>query len=370
MSELEGIIRAAILAKGPMRFDRFMELALYHPGLGYYAKTTGPAHIGKSGDFFTSVSVGPLFGRLLARQFYQMWLLLGKPQAFAIIEQGAHDGQLARDIVDWCRTKTPDFFDAVRYGIVLDSGLAPSIPMELADRVTTFPTLESLAVEQGVFFSNELVDAFPVRRIVRLEGEWCEQQVVIEGDKFVWSHRPIDDAELTEAIVELDLPAIENYTTEINLRARHWIAEVTRSIQRGYVVTIDYGWPASIYYAPFRTSGTLTARHEHKIVDDILCTPGEMDLTAHIDFTSLAQAGETAGLSTLGFLDQQRFLTGIAHDELSGAEGPPVKIQENLRTWNTLTHPGHLGARFHSLVQAKNAPGGLDCLRFARPGGL
>jgi len=101
-----------------------------------------------------------------------------------------------------------------------------------------------------------------------------------------------------------------------------------------------------------------------------LAEPGMRDITAHVDFTSLAQAGEKAGLSTLGFLDQQRFLMGIAHDELSGTDGPPLKIQESLRAWNTLTHPDHLGANFYALLQAKNAPANLDGLRFARPGGL
>src|SRR5277367_1965181 len=129
MNALEEIIRAEISAGGPMRFDRFMDLALYHPGSGYYAKIGGPSPIVKSGDFFTSVSVGPLFGRLLARQFFQMWQVLGnpplgKPAPFWIIEQGAHDGQLACDILEWCRVETPEFFDVIRYAIVQSSGAA------------------------------------------------------------------------------------------------------------------------------------------------------------------------------------------------------------------------------------------------------
>jgi SAM-dependent MidA family methyltransferase len=166
------------------------------------------------------------------------------------------------------------------------------------------------------------------------------------------------------------LPTIEDYTTEINLRARQWIGEVGRAMSRGYVLTIDYGYPASLYYAPFRTGGTLTAFVRHHSVDDVLAEPGMRDITAHIDFTALARAGEKAGLATLGFLDQQRFLMGVAHDELSGAGGPLVKILENLGAWNTLTHPEHLGADFFALLQAKDAPANLDGLRYARPGGL
>src|SRR5471032_2201367 len=122
MTQLDEIIRAEIRTSGSIQFDRFMELALYHPGLGYYAKFGDPSPIGRSGDFVTSVSVGPLFGRLLARQFYQMWHLLEKPRPFAVIEQGAHDGQLARDILEWCGAETPDFFEVIQYAMIQPSG--------------------------------------------------------------------------------------------------------------------------------------------------------------------------------------------------------------------------------------------------------
>jgi len=375
MTALEEIIRAEIHATGPMRFDRFMEMALYHPGSGYYAKTSGPSPIGRSGDFFTSVSVGPLFGRLLARQFFQMWRLLSNPNPFWIIEQGAHDGQLACDILEWCRAETPKFFEAICYAIVQSSGAA-SIRQQCAPEpdlvscMTWFESLAELAVEQpaGVFFSNELVDAFPVRAITHRSGQWLEQHVDIQAGTLRWVNRPIEDAELAQGIDALPLPAIEGYTTEVNLRARRWMEEVGRALNRGYVLTIDYGYPASLYYAPFRSGGTLTAYVKHHGVDDVLAEPGMRDITAHIDFTALEQAGKKAGLTALGFLDQQRFLMGVAHDELSGAGGPLVKIQENLRAWNTLTHPDHLGADFFALLQAKNAPANLDGLHFARPG--
>jgi SAM-dependent MidA family methyltransferase len=194
--------------------------------------------------------------------------------------------------------------------------------------------------------------------------------VGVDGARLIWTDQPVEDAELIQVIEGLNLPAIEGYTTEINQRARDWISRVAGVMSRGYVLTIDYGYPASIYYAPLRTGGTLTARVKHQVVDDVLAGPGGCDITSHVDFTALARAGEAAGLETLGFVDQQRFLTGVAHDELSGAEGPQVKIEENPGAWQTLTHPEHFGARFHALVQAKNAPDGIDGLRFARPGGL
>jgi len=377
MTKLEEIIHAEIRAGGPMRFDRFMELALYCPGHGYYAKADGPSPIGRSGDFYTSVSVGPLFGRLLAAQFFQMWQKLGCPKPFWIMEQGAHDGQLAVDILEWCRAEMPEFFAALRYAIVQHAGAANihqkcAPEGEMIAEMTWFESLADLAAEKpvGVFFSNELVDAFPVRSISYRSGQWLEQYVTIDGEGLDWTERPIEDKELLEAIATLPLPPLEGYTTEINLAARRWINEVGRALARGYVLTIDYGYPASIYYAPFRVGGTLTAFVKHQANDDVLVEPGRRDLTAHVDFTTLARLGENAGLTTLGFIDQQRFLMGVAHQELSGGDGPKVKIQENLRAWNTLTHPEHLGATFHALLQAKDAPAELDGLRFARSGGL
>ena len=169
---------------------------------------------------------------------------------------------------------------------------------------------------------------------------------------------------------DLSLPATEDYTTEINLRARQWMEETGSALERGYFLTIDYGFPASAYYAPHRVSGTLTAYQQHQRTEDVLSEPGSRDITAHVDFTALARAGEKAGLTTLGFLDQNHFLMGIAHDELSGVAGPATGPAENLRAWQTLIHPDFLGGRFQVLLQAKDAADQLAGLRYARPGDL
>jgi len=377
MTKLEAIIHAEIRAQGPMRFDRFMELALYSPGLGYYAKTEGPSPVGRSGDFYTSVSVGPLFGRLLGRQFYQMWQVLGKPASFWLIEQGAHDGQLSRDILEWCGAEVPDFLEAICYGVVDTSGNGSirqkcALQAEQAPYVTWFESLDSVAAVNpvGVFFSNELVDAFPVRAIIYKAGKWRESFVEVdEKGALEWTEKDISDSQLLHEIELRSIPALEGYSTEINLQAIDWMTGVARIFQRGYVLTIDYGYPASVYYSDFRVGGTLTAYVKHKAVDDVLAEPGMRDLTAHVDFTALIRTGEQNGLATLGFVDQQRFLMGIAHDEMSGAGGPKLKLQESLRAWNSLTHPEHLGTTFFALLQAKDAPTQLEGLRFARTGG-
>jgi SAM-dependent MidA family methyltransferase len=359
MSPLEEIIRAEIARAGPMRFDKFMEFALYHPGLGYYAKRP---KIGRTGDFYTSVSVGPLFGRLLARQFWQMWRLLDQPEPFWIVEQGAHDGQLARDILEWCQVETPEFGAAVRYAIVDGPPVPETVARSLVQLEREAPT--------GVFFSNELVDAFPVRAVALRKGEWHERFVTSARDGLAWTERPIDSLDLKLAVAERKIPEVDGYTTEISLRARDWMEKVARAMHTGYVVTIDYGFPSHHYYAPQRTTGTLTAYARHKRIENVLARAGEQDITTHVDFTWLARSGRRGGLAHLGFVDQQRFLTGIAHDELAGAPGPFTGIAENTGAWQTLTHPQHLGSKFFALVQARNAPAGLDGLRFARPDGL
>ena len=357
-----------------MRFDRFMELALYHPDNGYYAQTREQPQTGREGDFFTSVSVGPLFGRLLGRQFFQMWQLLEKPGEFWVIEQGAHDGRLACDILEWCRVEVPPFFKTIRYAIIEPSKTSREAQKKsvekakVAGSITWFDALASLKeCPLGIFLSNELVDSFPVRVITHHSGKWQEKRVTVnEEGAFAWTIQPLEGDDLTQAIHELPLLASEGYTTEVNLRAREWMREVASVMKRGYVVTIDYGFSASIYYAPFRAQGTLTGYKNHQHVKDILAEPGQCDITAHVDFSALARSGKQAGWKTLGFIDQQRFLMGVARTEFSGAIGPQVHIGDNQRAWNTLTHPEFLGTRFQVLLQAKDVPEKLDGLQFVR----
>ena len=291
-----------------------------------------------------------------------MWHLLGQPNPFWIVEQGAHDGQLARDILEWCYTEAPEFRAVLRYAIVDGPHVPDTVARSLLQLERDKP--------EGVFFSNELVDAFPVRSVTFRRSEWYERFVVVSPDGFMWAEQPIETLDLKLAVSERKVPELEGYTTEIGLRARDWMEKVAQAMHRGYVLTIDYGFVSHHYYAPHRTTGTLSAYARHKRVENVLAQVGEQDITTHVDFTWLARAGRRGGLATLGFVDQQRFLTGIAHDELAGAPGPRAGVAENTQAWQTLTHPQHLGTRFFALVQAKNAAGGLDGLRFARASDL
>jgi SAM-dependent MidA family methyltransferase len=374
MNPLELIIRDEISTAGPMRFDRFMELALYHPQHGYYA---APSKIGREGDFFTSVSVGPLFGRMIARQARQMADLLDEP-VFWIVEQGAHDGRLAHDILEEARSMAA-LFSRLRYLIIEPSTAAMEAQRkalgEFESKVEWCAAPDQWSGERpaGLFLSNELVDAFPVRLVQRGSEEWRERHVMADGDgALVWCATAALDDELRDAIRQLGLPEPPQpapYSTEINLAARRWMQDITGFMRRGYIVTIDYGYPASVYYAPFRSEGTLTCYQEHRKGRNVLAEPGAHDITAHVDFTALVSVGEKAGWQPLALVDQQRFLTGIAHDELAGTAVYSPDLAGQLQAWRTLTDPGFLGSQFQVLIQAKDAPGGLDGLRFARAGG-
>jgi SAM-dependent MidA family methyltransferase len=365
MSEtLTEIIRAEIAASGPMTFRRFMELALYHPVHGYYS--SGRARIGRQGDFFTNVSVGPLFGRLLARQVAEMWERLGSPAAFSIIEQGAYDGQLALDVLGGLREFAPRCFAAAAYQIIEPSPVLEALQRERhrADGKVAWHTRpRDVVCAAGVHLSNELADAFPVHLVVMTRDGWREQMVVQAGGGFQFQPEVLSSERLRDACNRIPGPLREGYTTEVNLAAADWISEVAASIARGFVLAIDYGYSREEYFAPARTSGTLTARASHRREPDPLARPGANDLTAHVEFSSLIEAGEAAGLRLAGFTDQHRFMAALGL--LQFADG--VNASEH-RAFKTLMHPEFLGSVFKVIcfskgVELSSALAGFKCGR-------
>lgn len=328
-----------------MTFHDFMAAALYDPAGGYYAADR--ARIGRGGDFFTNVSVGPLFGQLLATQFEEMWTLLGEPADFWIVEQGAHAGDFARDVLT---AVTADFRKALRYRIVEP---APALRArqekslrDFSEKVAWSDSVAALAPFCGVHFSNELLDAFPVHRVRFAEGNWRE--CCVDADL-----RPIDrkmdNPELRARIAALPLPEIENYETEINLEALTWIDQLAGKLWRGYVLAIDYGYPRAVFYAPGRARGTLSACAQHRRISDPWHRPGETDLTAQVDFTSLAERAARGGFHLAGFTDQHHFMTALARDFF--ASHPPDAKQA--RAFQTLMHPQFLGTVFKVLALEK-----------------
>jgi SAM-dependent MidA family methyltransferase len=330
-TELIEIIRRKIDNAGPQPFAWFMEQALYHPEHGYYS--SGRAAIGRCGDYFTNVSVGPLFGRLLAAQFAEIWERLGRPNDFAIVEQGAHHGEFARDVLESSQPRFPEFVAALRYQIVepfpkLQDRQSETLG-EFGDRVQWRKSLDELDRFVGIHFSNELLDAMPINLRDKL--------VDLAGDKFVFVGSPT------------------NQTT--NRSQLDWVDNVAARLRRGLVLAVDYGFPRD----EFRE--VIQVRAQHRALDSPFEQIGEADITAHINWTDIAQRAEENGLRVAGFADQHHFLTGViaAFPEI-------VAGAKSKRALQTLLHPEMLGRSFQVLALAKDVDAALPIsgFRFAR----
>jgi SAM-dependent MidA family methyltransferase len=367
MRRLEEIIRQEIAAKGPIPFARFMELALYHPTEGYYERDARP--LGRSGDFFTSVSVGRLFGELLGFQLGN-WLEKIPTANCCLVETGAHDGQLAFDVLGYLRVYQPALWERIQYGIIEPSARRRSWQTaalrEFSGKVRWFESLDSLPAEgvSGIIFSNELLDALPVYRLGwdASARRWFEWAVATQDGSFVYSKMPVaEGSELTESFSltwpELSRELLEvlpdGFTTEVSPAATAWWRRAARALKTGHLLTIDYGLNAEEFFAPERKNGTLRAYRQHHSSSDLLRNIGEQDLTAHVNFTALTQAGEEVGLRTAALLSQTKFLTQIA--EQTWQKGAPFRewSPEDVRQFQTLTHPEHLGRSFRVLIQSR-----------------
>jgi SAM-dependent MidA family methyltransferase len=338
-------IQNEIREKGPMTFARFMEVALYSRG-GYYEQQK---QIGRAGDFYTSVSVGPLFGELLARQFSQ-WL--EETGATELVEVGAHDGSLARDVLSWFGENKRD----VSYTIVEPSAERRQWQRQTLERFgTEVRWTETLPRGvRGVIFSNELLDAMPVHRLrwdAQLRG-WKELFVGCEGEQFVWTigevspqltgFTPVLGNELAEVLPD-------GFATEVCPAAIEWWRDAARGLQRGYLAGIDYGLTDEEFFRPDRVNGTARSYARHRVSDDLLANPGEQDITAHVNWSAIQRAGEETGLRTFQFCSQEKFLM-----EIVGKAASENWTAEQIRQLKTLTHPGFLGRAFRVLVQKRD----------------
>ena len=345
-----------------------MEVALYCPKIGYYERHT--RQIGKAGDFYTSVSVGRLFGQLLARRFAD-WLGELSPGPLQLAEAGAHDGQLAHDILSWLAAHRPQLFARIHYWIIepsLNRQDWQRLKLEcFAPRVEWFAGFHALPASglRGVIFSNELLDAFPVHRVAwdAARRGWFEWGVGREGGRFVW--RPMESgADWTARLkgAGFDLPSellavlSDGFVLEVSPAAGEWWSAAARALRAGRLLTADYGLTAVERLEPARAGGALRAFSRHRAQADVLDNPGEQDITAHVNFTQLQLAGERAGLRTEGLFSQSQFLTQIAtqateQDGRGDAAGAWTPVQA--RQFQTLTHPEHLGRAFRVLVQSR-----------------
>ena len=350
-------IRDTIRRRGPVTFEWFMEQALYHPQHGFYS--SGRCSIGRRGDYFTNVSVGPLFGQLLAAQFGEMWEVLGRPEDFVIVEQGAHEGDFARDALAAARDTKPDFFSALRYRIIesfplLEQRQASTLA-DFKEKVVWRKSLDQVEPFCGVHFSNELLDAMPVhliRKTARPEG-WEELYVAESGAEFVIVAQPIRDPKLQQHLARIPRLATEPYETEVNLAAAEWMKTLAPKLTRGFVLVVDYGYARDRFYAPERQNGTLRCYAQQRFVPSPLEGIGQVDITAHVDWTSIAECAEQNGLRASGFTDQHRFMTGLV-TTLGQATYAPEPDLATRGALQTLFHPDFLGTTFQFLGLTKN----------------
>ncbi len=345
---LESLIIEEARHSGPITFARFMDLALYHPTLGYYS---GPDPIGASGDFYTSPGAHPAFGALLAIQLADMWDRLGNPSPFYTVELGAGSGLLASDILEFAPHLSPAFSDALEY-LTIDrrsvhnaSGSHPIVSDALPLRNIT-----------GCILSNEYLDAMPVHRVVVRNGELKEVYVGIEDDTLAQIIDEPSTPLLPQRLADLNITLREGQYAEINLGIDALARYLSQSLHSGYVLTIDYGHPSRDLYSPSRPIGTLACHYQHSLDTHPLRRIGHQDITAHVDFTTLAKAGERYGFQSSRLITQREFLGNLGivaiKDRLRDQGLTSTQYNANLMALGNLIDPDSLGG-FKVLVQSK-----------------
>lgn len=356
-SSLRDRIVAEIRKHGPIPFSRYMEMCLYEPDLGYYARSR--EQFGKAGDFYTSSDVHAVFGRLLARQFDEMWTAIGSPGTLNLIELGPGRGLFAQDVLDWSEKKFPEFAGAMRYRLVETSaGLRQRLEDRFATRIAAGLVSVHSAIqhvpptEHAIVFANELLDALPVE-IVDYSGQVF---VAENGGRFVEDYRE-PGPDIIDYLRRYSVIPQQGERVEVCLAALDFMPHIASAVQTGFVVLIDYGYTRA-EQAAGRHLDTLMTYRRHAAGASPYDAPGEQDLTAHVNFTAVAEAGKAAGLTTCALLTQSQFLIGIGESNQFADAFEDCRVpQEQAKVAMQLKHlvtPAGMGETFHVLVLAKN----------------
>lgn len=382
MKELRRLIEEEIHERGPIPFSRYMELCLYHRELGYYSRHAG--QFGKAGDFYTSSDVHAVFGRLLARQFDEMWRALGSPGTITLKELGPGRGLFAQDVLDWSEKKFPEFFRAVRYVLVeqspalrerisqtlkrhFDSGkVAFATSPLLAKDARNEPPTPSAAVPT-IVFANEFFDAIPVE-IVSAKGSL---RIAEEKGQFIetWA---ASSAEELEFLDRYSVHPEAGERVEVALQSQARLREAA-DLERGFLTVVDYGYAREEQLAG-RHRGTLKAIRQHSVSANPYEAPGEQDITADVNFTALAAAAEKQGMRAERVITQSQFLMGIGEINQFGDAFEDCRVpQEQAKVALQLKHlvtPAGMGESFHVMVASKRVEAekvrGLAGLGFGR----
>jgi len=361
-NSLQIYVEELVREKGQITFAEFMDIALYHPGKGYYQKMNP---FGEQGSFYTSVNASESFGRTLAKSFIYLTETLELEKHFC--EMGAGSGMLANDVLNYIKNNEPEFYSGLSYTIIEKSEYLIERQKELIEkehpgkaRWVSFDRLENF---RGVFYSNELVDAFPVHRVIRMDGEIKELYVKeIDG-----ALRFLPDSLSTQALQDyldrINLKVTETQIVDINLDLKDWIESMAEKIEKGVMVTIDYGFEAPMLYQSYRRDGTVTCYYKHTQNNDFFERIGYQDITAFVDFTSLSLYGAEKGLLPMAFMPQWLYLvqSGIL-DEINAADTDLKKASVK----SLIMPEGGFGTNFHVFIQGKGVSVPAD-LKYARP---
>lgn len=352
-------IRAEIArCGGQIPFRDFMQLALYAPRLGYYV--AGSHKLGAAGDFVTAPEIAPLFSHCLAQAIAPLLRDLAQPN---VLEVGAGSGVMAAEMLRYWADlgQLPEHYYILELSGELRARQAQQIEQHAPACLPRVQWLDSLPDDlSAVVVANELLDAMPVNMVTKQEGRWLEQYVALEDGRFVWRAGEMSDARLALRMQAMEAdstePFVEGYTTEINLLAEDWLQALGRSLRQGLVLLIDYGFPRHEFYHPQRGSGTLMCHYRHHAHADPFLYPGLQDITAHVDFTAMAEAAYAGGFNIAGYTNQGNFLLGSGLTELyqqqtTEALQPQLVMANQIKK---LTLPHEMGELFKVMGLTKH----------------
>lgn len=358
MNPLRQKIEHEIRERGPIPFSLYMELCLYDPELGYYSRNA--EQFGKAGDFYTSSDVHAVFGRLLARQFDEMWRALGSPEHIELVELGPGRGLFAQDVLDWSEKKFPDFFCALRYVLVESSRtLSDRIKGTLAHRLESgkaelaalYALDEPPAPSRTIVFANEFFDALPVE-ILSAKGSL---RIDTRDGRFIETWAPASYEEL-EFLDRCSIHPEIDERIEAPLAAKHFMERIAANVLSGFLIAVDYGYTREEQLAG-RHRGTMKAIRQHSVSANPYEAPGEQDITADVNFTALSAAAEKCGMQTSKLVTQSQFLMGIGEanqfaDAFEECRLPQERAKVALQLKHLVT-PAGIGESFHVLIASK-----------------
>lgn len=357
---LKEFIIDKIRNEGPISFETFMELCLYHPLYGYYMRDI--TRIGKKGDFYTAPHLHRAFGAVILKQIEECWKLMGKLKDFIVLEMGAGMGYLAKDILDYAGNK--EIYPCLHYYII---ELNPSLIKKQSEilsahseKIKWFSSISTIPSFRGCVLANELLDSFPVHRIESTEKGIKEIYVdTLENELLEIKREP--NPRIIEYLEEFTIKLEDGFRTEVNLRIKDWLKEVSEILEEGFLITIDYGYPAWQYYSEDYPQGTLQCYFKHRKSDNPYTNIGEQDITAHVNFSSLKKWGEELGLKNIGYTTQGRFIVSMGIDEIVEETVKTEDYPFEIARIKSLILPEGMGESHKVMIQYKGE--GLPELR-------